>query len=244
MTRLNRYCRMTLPVLLLSMSGCADIQQAFDPGRSGLLSAFSKEAASGHDIRSRLLHADQASDREAARNALIREFISTSDQSCNKVLAGIPGQVKKWELKSRHTDNLDKILADGIGQRQFDSVNPALTLNRPGEADHSKQLLAESIISTIRHNRERTLVEIQAHEEMNIHRYSLKQALQNVQAYHSACAVEAGIAGVARSTMRRMTPAEKQAEIESLMQLRQTLIRQGVSTRAVQKKIDAVIMAD
>jgi len=246
MKQLNQGCRVILPLLLLMLGGCANIQQTFKSGTAGLLSAFSEKTtpASGHDITSRMLRVDQASDRVTARNALTHELLSDSDQACDKLLARVPEQIDKWNIESGNADKLTPILADGIQQRQFDSVNPALVLNQPAISSKPKQQLAEAIVSMIKKQRARIRLALTGREEMDIHRYSVKQALQDVQTYHRACSVELGISEVARSDSQGMTAEEKQAKIESLLQLRQTLMQQGLNTRAIQQKIDAVVLED
>jgi len=244
MKQLNQCCRVMLPVFLFTLTGCANIQKAIESGASGLRSAFAEESptTSAHDITSRLIRADQANDRIAARNTLSRELINDSDQACSTVLASIPEQVEKWKFESGHTDKLEKILTDGINQRQLDAVNPALALNQPAITNKPKQQLGESIVSMIKKQRGRIRLTLAEREDMDIHRYTLKQALQDVQAYHRTCSVDLGLSEVARSTSQGMSAEEKQAKIESLLQLRQTLMQQGLNTRAVQQKIDAVVL--
>jgi len=233
--------------VLLSLSSCANIQDMYDTTTTTLFAGMPEKesyTSTANDITSRMLRVDRAMDRNVARNALMQELITESDQICNSKLAGIPKQVEGWKLKSKKNDTLNSTLENGIGQRVLDATNPELALKQPDRSNQPKKVLGEAIVSMIKKNREHTRTILKNREEMDIHRYSVKQAMQDIQTYHRSCDPELGISEVVRATSRRMTAAEKQAEIESLMLLRQTLMKQGLSTRSVQQKIDAVILAD
>ncbi|MDX8405472.1 MAG: hypothetical protein R8K50_04900 [Mariprofundus sp.] len=245
MKKFNQYCYFLLPFLLLGLGGCASIQNTFDSATSGLTFP-SKRAGStpAQDINSRMMRVDQANDRQAARNALVRELINEADQSCEQMLAGIPERVSKWKLTMRPLDKLDETLATAIEHRPLDRVNEEVALHLAVDSSRASQQLATSIIAMIRKTGEQTVLILKAREEMDIHRYSLKQALQDVQSYHRLCSLELGTAEVARATLKHPSMAEKQAQIDALIQLRKTLIQQGLNTRAIQQKIDAVILDD
>ncbi|GAV20593.1 hypothetical protein MMIC_P1562 [Mariprofundus micogutta] len=117
-------------------------------------------------------------------------------------------------------------------------------MQQPDRAVNPVKELGTSIISVIKTNRKHSRSILKEREDMDIHRYSVKQALQDIQVYHQSCSIQLGVSEVARMTSQRMTLDEKKAAIESLLQLRQTLMKQGLSTRSVQQKIDAVILAD
>jgi len=242
MNKMKRYCRILLPVLLLTLAGCAKIQGVL--ASSGLLASASKSSASApaQDINSRMMRVDKANDRQVARNALTRELMRESDQACELYLARIPAQVARWEMEMRRDDKLESTLADAIKVRALDRVTPDLILHPPGDSSQAAPELAASITAMVRKNRAQTSMILKDREEMDIHRYSLKQALQDVQGYHQLCSLELGAAEVARATVQPTSVADKQAQIEPLMQLRQILMQQGLNTRAVQQKIDAVIM--
>lgn len=246
MKQLNRYRRVLLPSLLLILSGCVTVQDAMDSDPTGVLKAFATKATStpAELMNERMLHADQASDRIKARNSLINEFIKDSNLVCNHRLASLSKQIERWTLESHHRDKLATLLADGMARRTLDYINPDMVLDQPAIAAEPKQQLVEAMIAIITKQREAIRATMIEREEMDIHRYTLKQALQDVYTYHLTCSAELGLSGVIHNASPRMTPEEKQAKIDSLMQLRQTLIRQGISTRAVQKKINAVILAD
>ncbi|EAU53839.1 hypothetical protein [Mariprofundus ferrooxydans] len=246
MKQLNRYRRVLLPSLLLILSGCVTAQDAMDSDPTGVLKAFATKAtATPADLMNdRMLHADQASDRIKARNSLISEFIEDSNLVCNHRLAGLSKQIKRWSLESHHRDKLAALLTDGMARRTLDYINPDMVLDQPAIAAEPKQQLVEAMIAVITKQREAIRTTMLAREEMDIHRYTLKQALQDVYTYHLTCSAELGLSGVIHNASPHMTPEAKKATIDSLIQLRQTLIQQGISTRAVQKKIDAVIMAD
>ncbi|WP_072659906.1 hypothetical protein [Mariprofundus micogutta] len=123
-------------------------------------------------------------------------------------------------------------------------MTPELTMQQPDRAVNPVKELGTSIISVIKTNRKHSRSILKEREDMDIHRYSVKQALQDIQVYHQSCSIQLGVSEVARMTSQRMTLDEKKAAIESLLQLRQTLMKQGLSTRSVQQKIDAVILAD
>jgi len=249
MTSLNHGCRLIVAAaFLFSLSGCADVQGMYESTTTTLFEGLPKTESHpvlAKDITSRMDRVDNAMDRNMARNTLIRELIAESDQICNSRLAEIPDQMEKnWKLKTARGDALSSTLDNGIEQRILDTITPDLTMNQPLTFNHPKKVLGESIVSMIRKNREQSRIILKSREEMDIHRYSLKQAMQGVQAYHRSCTIELGISELAGMTSHRMSAQEKQAKIESLMLLRQTLMKQGLSTRSVQQKIDAVILAD
>jgi len=80
--------------------------------------------------------------------------------------------------------------------------------------------------------------------ETNIHHYSLKQALMDINAYHETCTNAFGANELAHSSMHKTTPAEKRVAIAELMQLRKEMKSQGLNTRSIQHKIDTIIMAE
>ena len=232
---------------LFTLSGCANIQDMYESTTTTLFAGMPEKGSytsTANDITTRMLRVDRANDRNAARNALVRELITESDQICDKRLAAFPEQIEAWKLRAAKADSLNSTLENGIEQRVLDTINPELKMNQPPISSQPKKLLGETIIAMIRKNRTQTRIILKNREEMDIHRYSVKQAMQDVQNYHRSCTVELGLSEVVRATSRRMSPDEKQAKIESLMLLRQTLMKQGLSTRSVQQKIDAVILAD
>ncbi len=241
------YFRLILPALLLGLTGCSGFQGSYDSDTSSMFTEISgneRETSGNKKIDKRLVELDHALDRNAARNALVREFIAESDQVCDKKLTAISDQIEEWELNPKQSDKLSKTLNETIASRQLDTVTPELTINQPASASNPVKELGQSIVSIIKRNREQTRVILKDREYMDIHRYSVKQALQDMQVYHQSCSIQLGISEAARMTSQRMTTEEKKAEIESLIQLRETLMKQGLSARAIQQKIDAVILAD
>jgi len=247
MKQLNQCCRVILPVLLLMLGGCVTVQDVMESDPSGLLSSLAEKTAAtpAEVINKRMLHADQASDRIGARNSLIGELISDADQVCHHRLALLPQQIEKWTLAIHRRDKLAILLNDGISQRPLDHINPDLAIALPEPGPDPKQQLADAMVAIITAQREAIRTTLTAREELDIHRYPIKQALLDVRTYHLACSAELGLSGVTHaSSSQRMTVEEKQMKVESLIQLRQILMEQGLSTRTIQKQIDAVILAD
>jgi len=243
--QLKPYYRLILPSLLLGLTGCSSFQDTYNSDTSSMFYEISEtegETSGNKKIDKRLVELDHALDRNAARNALMREFIVESDQACDKKLTDISDQIEDWELNPDKSDKLSKILNETIASRQLDTVTPELAINQPASANNPVKELGESIVSIIQRNRKQTRVILKDREDMDIHRYSVKQALQDMQAYHQSCSIQLGVSEAARLASQRMTTEEKKAEIESLIQLREILMKQGLSTRAIQQKIDAVIL--
>ncbi|GAV20592.1 hypothetical protein MMIC_P1561 [Mariprofundus micogutta] len=72
------------------------------------------ESSGNKEIDKRLIELDHAVDRNAARNALVREFIVESDRICDNRMTTMSEQIGDWELKSNKSDKLGKILKDTI----------------------------------------------------------------------------------------------------------------------------------
>ncbi len=248
MKPLQPFCRICLPLLLVALTGCANVRDALDAGKSGLMSMLpekSSDTVPAHgDITSRLHRVDQAYDNTLARNTLTHELIDGADQTCKQTFVDLTAQIKHWKMPSSRHDKLDEMLTIGIAQRNLDRSNPELSLVQPADATNAKQQLTDAIITTINKQRGAIRLALTAREKMDISRYPIKQALRDVQAYHRACTLSSGLAGVAHNTSQRMTAEEKHEQIESLMQLRQTLMQQGLNTRAIQQKIDTIILTD
>jgi len=245
--QVNPYFRLILPALLLGLSGCSTYEAIVGSDTSTMFSRISDNERQNHgadDASTRLMNIDHALDRNAARNGLVRDLVAESDQACDKTIAAISTQVEAWELRPQKADKLGLLLQDAMAQRQLDIISPELVIDQPAISATPTKALGEAIVAAINKNRAQIRKLLKEREDTDIHRYPVKQALQDVQAYHHACSLQLGVSEVARLSSPRMTPAERQTEIEALMQLRQTLMQQGLSTRSVQQKIDAVILAD
>ncbi|TLS77983.1 hypothetical protein FE236_02525 [Mariprofundus erugo] len=228
-----------LILLMTGLNGCNSVQKLIGSENAAMLESLT----SSKSITSRIQHIDQANDRQAARNIIIQELLAESDRKCALVLKEVPEQINKWHLGSVDGDKLTTMLTENIAKREFDPLNDELTNNPLAATENPQKELADTIISVIEKQRQQILSTLKTREEIDIHGYSMRQALQDIRYYHNSCSIPYGISTVAAATTPAMTPEEKQAAIDALMQLRQTLIEQGISTRAVQQKIDAVIMA-
>lgn len=237
---------------LLLLPGCAVIDDAYSTSGSGALPGIldqiggdSEEQKQAKAMNLRMMSVDQAADRVRARNELIIDLLTESDTACSKRLTEMAADAEHWPVsKSEKKDQLSLTLESGIAQRKYDKSNADMRIALPETTGSAAETLVRTIGEQIDKQRQQTRTEIEARLQMDIHRYTLKQALEDVQTYHESCSIEQGAAAVARATERRMSAEERQAELESLFKLRQTLMEQGLSTRAVQKKIDAVIMAE
>lgn len=228
----------TLILLITGLNGCNSVKNLIGSENAAIL----ENLTSSKSIAARIRHIDQANDRQAARNAIIHELVAESDRKCALILKEVPDQINKWHFNSVDGDTLTAMLTENIGKREFDPLNDELT-NKPLSAnDNPTQALADTVVSVIEKQRQQILSTLKTRQEIDIHGYSMRQALQDIRYYHSSCSVAYGISEVAAAMTPAMTPEEKQAAIDALMQLRQTLIQQGISTRAVQQKIDAIIL--
>jgi len=239
--------------LLFALAGCATINDTYSTSGGSIVPEFISNIGSGKStvekrsdaMTVRMMSVDQASDRMRARNELIVDLLDESDGLCTARLEKIAAKAQKWPLQDEsEPDQLDSALSKGIAQRQYDKINPDMRLPISDASGHPGQTLAAIISKEIRKQRQTTRNSIENRLQMDIHQYSLKQSLEDVQVYHNSCRLDQGIASVAKATSIRMTAEERQAELDSLLQIRQTLMHQGLSTRAIQKKIDALIMAE
>ncbi|MDQ6993023.1 MAG: hypothetical protein Q9M31_06065 [Mariprofundus sp.] len=238
----HQWHKIILLLPLFALSSCASIIDNVNATPSHHLA--NKDAShSNKSIAYRIKRIDQASDRMTARNDIMHELIQTSNQTCEHILSKLPKQIKRWNIESEKSNN-SSLLEDTIERRKFDNVDPSLALQQSIFTHPAKQELARAITAMIKKNRYQLYLTLRNREDMDISQYSLKQALQNLVTYQHACSVEQGISDLAlASTQQHTTIEEKQAQIESLIKLRQTLIEQRLGTQAIQQQIDAIIMS-
>ena len=235
-----------LSISLLAISGCTSLQSAIEQGKATTARLFTdtakKEEASKMDRK--LQAVDLANDRAAARNELIREMLADSDKACATDLSALSEKVEGWSYNNTAPGDLGKSLEAAIGKRQFDSADASHVILADKLSGDAGKTVAEAVVSTIKRNRKLAQLELDRRMETNIHHYSLKQALMDVRAYHETCTSAFGSRELARISMQRLTPEEKSAAIDSLMQLRKKMKMEGLNTRSIQHKIDTIIMAE
>ena len=195
-------------------------------------------------LKQSLKDVDEAVDRTAARNRLIRTMISESDKSCVQYLSELQSDAEqKVVLKQRARDALDKRLQAAIALRRFDHVD-ADKLLLAGHDSHETAVHAvnRTLAATIRRSRAMSAMQLSKRLEADITAYSLKQALLDVSAYHDSCSADFAVIELTRTVTEARSADERSASMAALIQLRKQLISQGISTRVLQQKIDALIM--
>ena len=186
---------------------------------------------------------DLANDREAARNTFIQKMMITSDQLCEKYKRKIIDDSQSWSIKSEKYDKqFDEQLKEAISIRQSDLVRPNVTILARNEGETVEYAIAQTLVESIESTRNMAGVQLKARMEDSLRQYSLKQGLLDLKAYHDSCSVAFAAQTLARESVGKMTSSERNASIESLMKLRQKLMDEGLNARAVQQKIDALIL--
>jgi len=228
----------SLALLAFSLSACATVQSVYE----GAPSIFQSDNKTDVNPLLKTLRAlDLANDREAARNAYIQDMIAVSDRICEEHMQQIRHDSLQWSMDTE-TDNgaLEQQLKEAIRLRDSDHITPNMTILSIPETETPENTMANLLIETIEATRRLARIQIKSSMENAIRQYSLKQGLLDVQAYHRSCSVPYAAAVVARAG--EMTAPERNASIEDLMQLRQKLMDEGLNTRVVQQKIDALIL--
>ncbi|NWF37185.1 hypothetical protein [Mariprofundus sp. KV] len=232
-----------LSLLLISLSGCSNLEAIYEEGRAKLFSSTGKsDKLTAMDRQ--LQAVDRANDRVAARNELVRQMIAESDSACEKELGIIADDIENWKIDNRAPGPLGEKLEAAIAKRQFDTGNTKESQFVQGNAEPPAKALANAIVETIKRNRNKARSTLDERMEASINHYSLKQALMDLDAYHNLCTTALGASQLARSTSVRMSPEEKSAAIDSLVQMRKKLMQEGINPRSIQRKIDDIIMAE
>jgi len=221
-------------VLLLGLSSCGTLQ-SFLP---------SSPQADGDSVLKQELRAiDEASDRKLSRNALIRKMLANSDQRCEQYINNMRNSHEQsFSINDRAHDELDARIQSAIRLRKFDKANVETTLFSSVHVEQPSVALRAALAKTIERSRALARVQLKARLESDIAAYSVKQALMDVAAYHHGCSAVFAATKLARVTTMQMTDAKRKAALETLMQVRQKLISEGINTRSVQQKIDALIL--
>ena len=231
-----------LSLLLISLSGCSNLEAIYKDGKSMLFSSTTKnDKLTALDRQ--LQAVDRANDRAAARNELVRQMIAESDSACEKELGIIAGDIENWKLDNRAPGPLGEKLGAAIAKRQFDSGNAKASQFVQANTEPPAKALANAIVETVKRNRNLARVKLDERMEASINHYSLKQALMDLDAYHNICTAAFGASQLASTTTVHMSPEEKSAAIDSLVQMRKQLMQEGINPRSIQRKIDEIIMA-
>ncbi|MBN4077062.1 hypothetical protein JYT48_02200 [Mariprofundus ferrooxydans] len=220
-------------VLLVVLSSCGSLQS--------LLLSTSDDGASA--LKEELRDVDQANDRAASRNKMMWEMIAASDHICEQYINDmLSDSDASFPLRERSVDALDTKLTAAIGLRSFDQTNAESTLFAALHVGSAAAAIRTALAKTITRTRGLARIQLKARLGGYISEYSVKQALMDVAAYHNSCSARFAATELARVTTMQMSDTKREASIETLMQLRQKLMSEGMNTRAVQQKIDALIL--
>ncbi len=231
----------TITLMLFTLSACGTLQTIYEETPSLFQKAEKTEL---NPLLKELRALDLANDREAARNRFMQELITSSDKICEKYKQQILNDSQQWNMYSEKGGlQFETKLKEAISLRQSDRINPNMTILSMHEMDSAEHAMATILTETIESSQKMARIQLKARMEDSIRQYSVKQGLLDLQAYHHSCSVQFAAAAVARARAEKMTPEEKSASIEALLQLRQKLMDEGLNTRAVQQKIDALILA-
>lgn len=230
-----------LLLLLISLSGCSNVEAIYKDGKSMLTETLKSDPS--ESMNPQLQAVDRATDRGAARNKLARELIGDSDRTCEKQLGKIADNAEGWRINSDSPGDMGKKLDSAISKRQFDIADPATTLMALSSSADAGKALGKALVETIQRHRNKARIELNNRMEAGISHYSLKQVLMDIRAYHNTCTTAFGINQLAGSS-HRLSPEEKQAAIDSLMQMRKQLMQEGMNPRSIQRKIDDIILAE
>jgi len=231
-----------LSLALIALSGCSHVEAIYKDGKSMLSDSMKSDAS--ETMSPQLQAVDRANDREAARNKLAREMIAESDRSCEKQLSRIDSAVENWNISSNSPGELEEKLDSVISKRQFDNVGSAAPLFAQSSSADAGKRLANTLVTTIKDQRSRARIELDRRMEASITHYSLKQVMIDIRSYHNSCTTAFAVNQLAGKSTKKMTPEEKNAAIDELIEMRKKLMREGLNPRPVQQKIDAIITAE
>ncbi len=226
-------------LLAVGLAGCGAIKNISDGKPLLFNSSGAKEQS---DLQARIRVIEEANDREVARNKWIEEKMNHSDQLCGTYINSMLKNSEAWQLNDKDNDELDKKLQLAISLRKFDRADPDALLFARGDEKKLENPIALSLIKTIERSRRMARIQMKARFEGSFAQYSVKQALMDVAAYHRSCSTKFAAEKLARSTTMLMSPEQREESIQTLMQLRQKLMDEGMSTRSVQQKINAIIL--
>jgi len=229
-----------ISLMVFTLSACGTMQSIYEEAPSLFQTPKKTEVK---PLLQELRALDLANDREAARNTFMQEMITSSNKICDKHKQQILNDSRQWDMHSKQDDvQFEEQLKEAISLRQFDHISPNMTILPIQETETVEHTMATILTETIEASRRLARIQLKARMEDPIRQYSVKQGLLDLQAYHHSCSVQFAAAAVARANAGKMTPEERNAAIEGLIQLRQKLMDEGLNTRAVQQKIDALIL--
>jgi len=221
-------------VLLVNLSSCGTLQ-SFVPSFS--------EAGAESVLKQQLRAIDEANDRAVSRNKMIWEMITASDQICNEYVNQMLHEAgQKFPFREKGNDGLDAKLESAIALRKFDHASVNHTLFATVDVEDPEKDVRIALAKTIMNTRALARIQLKARLDGYISEYSVKQALMDVAAYHNSCSASFAATELARVTSMQMSDAKRKTSIEALIQLRQKLMSEGMNTRAVQQKIDTLIL--
>jgi len=230
----------TITLFVLTLSGCGTLQTIYDDAPTLFETSKKTEV---NPLLQKLRALDLANDREAARNTFMKDMITSSDRLCDKQKQQILHDSQQWDIDSEKGDRqFEDMLKEAIDLRQYDHTNPGMTLLSKRELATPERAMATVIIKNIEETRKLARIQLKSRMEEAIRQYSVKQGLLDLQAYHNSCSIHFAAGSMAIASTVKMTPAERNASIEDLMQLRQKLMDEGLNARAVEQKIDALIL--
>jgi len=217
-------------VLAIALSGCSSL-------------SASSQGEPLNVLKEELRSIDEGNSRAAGRNKMIWEMIATSDHICEQYVDDmLHDDHQNFPLQDRSSDALDAKIAAAIALRTFDQANANDVLFASMPPEQPARAIRIALAKTITRTRALAKIQLKARLDGYISEYSVKQALMDVAAYHDSCSVTFAALELARVTTMHMTAEKRNASIEALIELRQKLISEGMNTRAVQQKMDALIL--
>jgi len=221
-------------VLVFGLSGCGSLQSMF---------SSSSEDGELNVLKQQLRTIDEANSRADGRNKMIWEMIATSDQMCKQYVNDmLHGEDQTFPYNDKASDALNAKITAAIALRTFDQSNANRTLFASTHNEQPAQAIRIALAKTITRSRALARIQLKARLDGYISEYSVKQALMDVAAYHDSCSATFAAIELARVSTKQMTAEKRNASIQALIELRQKLISEGMNTRAVQQKMDALIL--
>ncbi|MDQ6970057.1 MAG: hypothetical protein Q9M16_06090 [Mariprofundus sp.] len=221
-------------VVIFGLSGCGSLQSMF---------SSSSEDGELNVLKQELRTIDEGNSRADGRNKMIWEMIATSDHICEQYVNDmLHDEDQTFPFKDKASDALGAKITAAIALRTFDQSNANHTLFASTHIEQPAQAIRIALAKTITRTRRLAKIQLKARLGGYISEYSVKQALMDVADYHDSCSARFAAIELARVNTMQMTAEKRNASIQALIELRQKLMSEGMNTRAVQQKMDALIL--
>ena len=234
---------------ILLLSGCSTMGGVYDQtvdtisSITGSSEAPDKPKVKEKNMLARARDLDKADDTTYERNELILDLLNEADQSCNAYLTELTKRGNEWTVPNKYTEKSMQYLHEAITIREIDRISDkdaALAkLEKPKTGQHLGDLMAKDLRAVRLQAREAIEFKL---SHLDFYQYTPKQAFLDLQTYQQMCTYEFAETRISKALQPRMTEEEKAAEIERLIEMRKTLMQEGMSTRALQQRIDELIL--